>query len=414
MVASPPPPTIYATDTTIVNNTNIAAWGDSLTAGTGSTGINGDYPNKLGNLSGYTVYNGGVGGDTSTQIKVRMLADTARYVLPTVIWAGRNNYTSPSTVMADIAAMVAALGHTNYIILSILNGEFGIEYTGQSGYNQIVGINASLASLYGAHYIDVRSYLVSQHNGTAQDLIDLGHDIVPASLRFDSIHLTSAGYALVAAQVYAQIAQLQHDGVRVLAERRLPALLGAPPTIGQKTPATIYAGRVYFSAGSQTEPSLCGSGLNNNDTGIYWPNSNAFYTVANGSAIFNFSVNFQALTPHGVFIPGGVPTSSTLPTLVPDNTAQTTGLGAASAGVLSFIIAAVEAVRITAARVLQANAGIQCSGSSGATWRSGTGDPNGAVTGSVGDLWSRTDGGTGTSFYVKESGAATTSGWVGK
>jgi hypothetical protein len=31
-----------------------------------------------------------------------------------------------------------------------------------------------------------------------------------------------------------------------------------------------------------------------------------------------------------------------------------------------------------------------------------------------GDLWLRLDGGAGTTLYVKESGAATTAGWVGK
>jgi hypothetical protein len=50
----------------------------------------------------------------------------------------------------------------------------------------------------------------------------------------------------------------------------------------------------------------------------------------------------------------------------------------------------------------------------GSLWSSGTGDPNGAITGSPGDLFSRTDGGAGTSFYVKESGVNTTAGWVGK
>jgi hypothetical protein len=50
----------------------------------------------------------------------------------------------------------------------------------------------------------------------------------------------------------------------------------------------------------------------------------------------------------------------------------------------------------------------------GALWSSGTGDPNGVLTGSPGDLYSRKDGGAGTSFYVKESGTATNTGWVPK
>jgi|ERR1043165_2667153 hypothetical protein len=45
------------------------------------------------------------------------------------------------------------------------------------------------------------------------------------------------------------------------------------------------------------------------------------------------------------------------------------------------------------------------------TWTSGTGDPETVVTAPVGSLYSRTDGGAGTTLYVKESGASNT-GWV--
>lgn len=48
----------------------------------------------------------------------------------------------------------------------------------------------------------------------------------------------------------------------------------------------------------------------------------------------------------------------------------------------------------------------------GALIRSGNGNPNGVITGSVGDLWLRLDGSAGAVLYIKESGAATTSGWV--
>lgn len=44
---------------------------------------------------------------------------------------------------------------------------------------------------------------------------------------------------------------------------------------------------------------------------------------------------------------------------------------------------------------------------------SGTGSPEGVVTGPVSSTYRRTDGGAGTSFYVKESGAGNT-GWVAK
>lgn len=43
----------------------------------------------------------------------------------------------------------------------------------------------------------------------------------------------------------------------------------------------------------------------------------------------------------------------------------------------------------------------------------GSGTPEGAVVADVGALYVRTDGGTGTTLYVKESGTGNT-GWVAK
>lgn len=47
------------------------------------------------------------------------------------------------------------------------------------------------------------------------------------------------------------------------------------------------------------------------------------------------------------------------------------------------------------------------------TWTAGSGTPEGVVTAPVGSLFSRTDGGAGTSLYVKQTGTGNT-GWVGK
>lgn len=45
---------------------------------------------------------------------------------------------------------------------------------------------------------------------------------------------------------------------------------------------------------------------------------------------------------------------------------------------------------------------------------SGTNTPEGAVIGSIGDLFLRTNGGANTTLYVKESGAVTNTGWIAK
>lgn len=44
----------------------------------------------------------------------------------------------------------------------------------------------------------------------------------------------------------------------------------------------------------------------------------------------------------------------------------------------------------------------------------GSGSPEGVVTGSPSDVYFNTDGGAGTTFYVKESGVGTKTGWAGK
>lgn len=49
-----------------------------------------------------------------------------------------------------------------------------------------------------------------------------------------------------------------------------------------------------------------------------------------------------------------------------------------------------------------------------ATIYTGTGSPEGSQEGSVGDLFLRRDGGSGSTFYVKESGDGTDSGWAAK
>lgn len=49
----------------------------------------------------------------------------------------------------------------------------------------------------------------------------------------------------------------------------------------------------------------------------------------------------------------------------------------------------------------------------GGTILSGSGAPNGSVTAPVGSMWLRTDGGAGSTLYVKESGTGNT-GWVAK
>lgn len=186
----------------------LACWGDSLTAGMGVNSYS--YPEKLFRR-GWRVYQGGVGGETSTQIRDRFLAAPQYHTWPTVICAGRNGAGSGRTVLADVQEMVAALvaaGNQDYLILSIPNQDVPNEYQGQPGYNGIIALNASLAAAFGDRYYDLRAYEVAQYNPLiAQDVIDHGHDVPPSSLRRDALHENEAGAIVRALEVERQLGQ---------------------------------------------------------------------------------------------------------------------------------------------------------------------------------------------------------------
>jgi lysophospholipase L1-like esterase len=185
---------------TIALSQTVIAWGDSFTSGEG--GIS--WPQQFESLSGITTLNRGVGGDTSTQIATRFLADPSAFNDFTVIWAGRNNYTDPSTVESDIALIVSSLITSDYLILGIINGNYGgYESVGGTGYSLITGINSNLATTYGSRFIDIREALVYSYDPLSSlDVSDFARDIVPSSLRNDNVHLNTAGYGIVANFVY--------------------------------------------------------------------------------------------------------------------------------------------------------------------------------------------------------------------
>jgi hypothetical protein len=236
----------YASNAIITNATHIAAWGDSLTAGTSG---NTPFTTPLAQMTGYTVYNGGVGGQTSSQIEFRMVAATSTYSWPTIIWSGRNDGCSISTAESNIALMVQALqsvGNNNYVILGIINGT--TEGVGTGAYTCITNLDSYLASTYGSHFIDVREYLVSLYNpNLPQDVIDYGNDTPPTSLRAsgDTLHLNSQGYWDVANYIYKNFSVLQPaNSASTLTPSNALTLFANPPTIGSTTPGAAYFSRI--------------------------------------------------------------------------------------------------------------------------------------------------------------------------
>jgi lysophospholipase L1-like esterase len=205
---------------------NIACWGDSLTAGSGGT----PYPAQLAALLGAAnVYNGGVSGDTSATTAQRMTAASSMAGYFTIIWVGRNNVYS-GTVLNDIATMVASLSTPrHFVVMSILNSS--AEPKGNPVYNAILSLNQQIAATYPNNYLDIRSFLVSQYNpSSAQDLTDYNNDVVPTSIRADSLHLNTTGYGIIAKRLQAYYAAV--FGQYTVNGSLLPYIFGSPGPIG--------------------------------------------------------------------------------------------------------------------------------------------------------------------------------------
>lgn len=186
------------------NKVLIVGWGDSLTEGTGSTGDS-TYLDNLSRLTGFKISNQGVSGETSTQIRTRFFANPQFWEYPTIIWVGRNNYLDTTTVKADIDAMIAALPHTDYLVMGVINSSWEPN-DGNQNYAAIIAINNYLEATYGDHYIDIREYLVGQYDPTVgEDVSDNAASIPPSSLTSDVVHLNNTGYLKVAERITASI-----------------------------------------------------------------------------------------------------------------------------------------------------------------------------------------------------------------
>jgi hypothetical protein len=113
------------------------------------------------------------------------------------LWIGRNGAQSGYTVQDDIAAAVASLGHSRYLVGSILTSAADTS----GGKTSILALNSDLQATYGDRYVDVLGALQAENDGSANDLADVAASLVPRSLRSDHLHLNDDGY-LVAAEAF--------------------------------------------------------------------------------------------------------------------------------------------------------------------------------------------------------------------
>ncbi|MDB6078754.1 MAG: hypothetical protein JWO82_2501 [Akkermansiaceae bacterium] len=215
-----------------VSSVDLVALGDSYTAGTGGQT---PYPTLLRSLFKRGEFqNRGVGGDTSTMIRTRFDLIPQYWNLPYILWIGRNNLGDPTTVKADIAYIVSQLrsvqgANARFLILSILNAPG--EGIGTANYATLIQLNADLGTIYGDRYLDIRTILVNSGTGTGQDAIDLAQDCTPTSLHLPAgdIHLTTAGYAIVANSVFSKWNTRYPVGTGAITMTTAAALISNPP-----------------------------------------------------------------------------------------------------------------------------------------------------------------------------------------
>ena len=130
-----------------------------------------------------------------------------------IIWAGRNNTFEPSQVLEDLNSMTNRIVKYNLkariLVLSIINGD--TEGKGTLAYEGIASLNKQLQESFGTKYFDIRSCLINKGleyaglKSTKIDLSDQLNDLVPTSLRSDSIHLNKSGYLAAGKCVYYEI-----------------------------------------------------------------------------------------------------------------------------------------------------------------------------------------------------------------
>ena len=188
----------------IIKRGRVRAYGNSLTvAFNNNTG----YPYSLSKYLYSEVSRSAASSYTSAYIYSLFAADAGtEYRNYGHIFAlGTNDvYNNLSTARTNIFTYLQRMsdtltvyGNTRWVVLSILTG--GGQGIGTAAHDTIVAINNALQAAYPSHYVDIRSYLISKYNPSLpSDVINYVQDVVPLSLRIDSLHLNATGYRYVA------------------------------------------------------------------------------------------------------------------------------------------------------------------------------------------------------------------------
>lgn len=186
---------------------------------------------------------------------------------------------------------------------------------------------------------------------------------------------------------------------------------------GGKSTSTVYIGFANTAGtvriANATAPTIIGGSVTaGTSTSTHTLNGNTVFPGTNNNSV----VNYLGDGSQDTYLQGGLIGSSVR---IAPNNISTTFIGRVGSPVRFLGDTQIDGTATFAGNASSiggswalTSTGVKTT--SGAQWSAGANDPNGAVTGNVGDLFSRTNGGAGSSLYVKESGNGTNTGWVGK
>lgn len=273
--------------------TPFVAWGDSISL---------RWPVELSQDASRPTFGNGVSGDTSAQILERMNVSPHLWKNTTIIWAGRNDYaagTPNSTILANIASMVANLGHQRYIVLGILNANVPNEWNTGADYPRLISLNNSLASIYGAHYFDMREYMVQNYNpANPQDVIDYGHDVTPTTLRIDLLHPNDHGAALIADKLTTLLATIESTYATPVPTVNPTYGAGNGQLISYNGQLAVGLGALANNTTGQANEVFGDYALWSNTTGSYNQVFGFHAMYASTTAVSNAVFGYQAMTSN--------------------------------------------------------------------------------------------------------------------
>lgn len=177
-------------------SSNIVMWGDSMVPAVAAN-LQALLPNRV-------VENQGFLGLSSTAIASQQRADTNHRHWINIFWYGHNNELASETIKADLAASIANLapGNDRFMVLGLVNHANERGRAGTLGHASVVRLNADLAALYPANFVDMRAWLLAHFNPNDPiEAADHTNDVPASSLRYDEIHLRNEGSLLVAQRI---------------------------------------------------------------------------------------------------------------------------------------------------------------------------------------------------------------------